>query len=241
MAHQTWFKTCAKSFDKDKTPILWTVDSLDVFVKSLDGKAPKTTVEKHLKPFTSGEPFLREPEDSEYYSYILENTHVSKCYSCNKVAIWIYGKLVYPADQTGPEPNPDIPDDILRDYQEASTILDLSPRGATALLRLCIQKICIHLGEKGKDLNKDIGSLVKKGLSPRMQKSLDTVRVIGNESVHPGQIDMKDDRETASKLFDLVNLIVDAMISQPKHIDALYEEKVPESKKDAIKKRDGGN
>jgi len=32
-------------------------------------------------------------------------------------------------------------------------------------------------------------------------QSLDIVRVIGNESVHPGVIDLKDDRHTALRLF----------------------------------------
>ena len=77
----------------------------------------------------------------------------------------------------------------------------------------------------------------KFGLSPTAAtRDLSTY-----QDVHPGQIDMRDDRETASKLFNFVNLIVEIMISQPKHIDTLYEEKVSEGKKEAIKKRDGAS
>ena len=49
------------------------------------------------------------------------------------------------------------------------------------------------MGEKGKDINTDIGNLVKKGLPIKVQESLDILRVIGNEAVHPGQLDLKDD------------------------------------------------
>lgn len=126
------------------------------------------------------------------------------------------------------------------DYDEASAILDLSPRGAAALLRLVIQKLCAHLGEKGRNLDEDIGSLAKKGLDTRVKNALDIVRVIGNNAVHPGQIDLRDDRATAEKLFGLVNLIVEVMISQPKHISDLYDS-LPEGARKAIERRDGDN
>jgi hypothetical protein len=95
-----------------------------------------------------------------------------------------------------------------------------------------------HLGEPGKDINKDLGSLVKKGLSPKIQKALDIVRAVGNESVHPGQIDLNDDPATTTKLFELINIIVDRMITQPKEIDKLFDS-LPEGKKEAIQRRDG--
>jgi hypothetical protein len=146
--------------------------------------------------------------------------------------------MIYPNVVAAPFPNSDLPDDIKVDFEEARQISNLSPKGAAALLRLVIQKICIHLGEPGKDLNKDIGSLVKKGLSEKIQKALDIVRVIGNGFVHPGQIDLNDTPETTAKLFELVNFIADKMITEPKKIDGLYNE-LPDSKKEAIQKRDG--
>lgn len=131
-----------------------------------------------------------------------------------------------------------MPEDIRRDYDEASTILDLSPRGAAALIRLGIQKMCTHLGQPGENINADIKALVAGGLDRRIQKALDVVRVVGNNAVHPGQIDLKDDRGTAETLFKLLNLVVDKMISEPKHVDELYAS-LPEGALLAIEKRDG--
>lgn len=110
---------------------------------------------------------------------------VRVCYQCVNVCVWFDSRLVYPNSGAAPLPNLDLPDDIKNDYLEASTILSNSPRAAADLLRLCIQKLCKYLGESGKDINKDIGELVKKGLPVQIQRALGIVRVVGNESVHP--------------------------------------------------------
>jgi hypothetical protein len=80
--------------------------------------------------------------------------------------------------------------------------------------------------------------LVKRGLPQKIQKALDSVRVIGNNAVHPGYLDLKDDTQTAIALFDLVNFIVDVMIVQEKKVDNLYD-RIPQSVKEQIVKRDG--
>jgi len=160
------------------------------------------------------------------------------CVHCGQSTLWKNGIMIDPDSAPAPFPNEDLPDEIKSDYLEARTIMAKSPRGAAALLRLCVQKLCVHLGESGKDLNADIASLVKKGLNPKIQQSLDIVRVIGNEAVHPGLLDLRDQPQTAVKLCELINIIVDTMVTQPKMIDALYEQ-LPATKRAQIEERDG--
>ena len=165
------------------------------------------------------------------------NTFFCKCSHCYKISIWFEGKMIQPSMGGVPLPNVDLPEDIIIDYNEARDIVNKSPRGASALLRLAIQKLCKHLGRSGKNINNDIAELVKVGLPVKIQQALDFVRVVGNNAVHPGQIDLKDDNDIALNLFTLINIIADVMISQPKEIDKLYNT-LPENQIDAIKKRD---
>lgn len=187
-----------------------------------------------------GHPFFEKGENGNYTFQHLRNTSVSECFNCKDISIWIYDKLVYPQRGEAPPANPDLSDEIRRDYDEASSILDLSPRGSAALIRLAIQKLCKELGKPGENLNKDIGALVTDGLDPRIQKALDVVRVLGNNAVHPGQIDLRDDRATAESLFCLLNLIAEKMISEPKHVDEVYAA-LPEDALKAIEKRNTDN
>jgi hypothetical protein len=80
----------------------------------------------------------------------LANVHVSECYSCGRLAIWHHQAVIYPPQRYEVEASPDLPGDIRRDFDEARTIVNLSPRGVAALLRLCVQKLCIHLGKPGR-------------------------------------------------------------------------------------------
>lgn len=169
--------------------------------------------------------------------HLIYNIWFSQCFHCQDIAIWIYDRLVWPQTGEAPLPNPDLPDDVRTDYEEASAILDLSPRGAAALLRLSIQKLCKHLGGKGYNINDDIALLVGKGLPVQVQQALDAIRVIGNNAIHPGLLDLRDDRATAESLFSLVNLIADSMISQPKSVAEIYG-RLPEGAREAIEKRD---
>lgn len=167
----------------------------------------------------------------------VKNAFVAYCSHCKNYQIWVDKKMIYPTQTNVEPPNQDLPEDIQEDYKEAASILQVSPRGSAALLRLAIQKLCEELGGKGKNINEDIKELVKNGLPKKIQKSLDIVRVIGNESVHPGQIDLRDDVETANVLFKLINLIAEKMITEPKEIKEIYD-RLPENKKEQIEDRD---
>jgi len=170
--------------------------------------------------------------------FVLKLTAIANCSHCEQVSIWINEKMVYPMTGNVEMANPDLPDDIKNDYNEAKNIVNISPRGAAALLRLAVQKLCIHLGEKGKNINDDIESLVKKGLPKTMQQALDSVRVVGNNAVHPGTIDLNDKIEIAYALFGFVNIICEVLISQPKKIQEFYDKNIPEGIRNGIEKRD---
>lgn len=173
------------------------------------------------------------------YGDRVKGTDTATCSHCKKYTIWVNELMVYPLVDGVPNPHSDMPDSIKKDYEEARSIVARSPRGAAALLRLAIQKLTDELlgDRKGKDLNANIGILVTEGLRESIQKALDYLRVIGNNAVHPGLIDMQDNREVANSLFGLLNIIVDEMISKPNTINALYGQ-LPQKDLSNIDKRD---
>ena len=179
---------------------------------------------------------------SEYYAGYIENIQeimniyatygnsFAICQSCNEISIWINEKMVYPKAHLTPPPNKDLPDEIKVDYEEASNIVQDSPRGACALLRLALQKLMIHLGED-KNLDKAIKSLIdNKKIDETLQKALDSVRVIGNNAVHPNELVLKDNHEIAIALFKIVNYIAKNILSDKKEIEEIYS-LLPESSK----------
>lgn len=167
------------------------------------------------------------------------------CASCADVSYWLQrddaksdsGVQIYPLAVNVPMPHQLLSPDCQVDYLEARAILANSPRGAAALLRLCIQKLLMQLGEKGENINADIGALVKKGLSAKVQKALDICRVVGNNAVHPGEMDLSDTPDVAQKLFSYVNFIVEEMIERPKQIEEMFDS-LPEGARSGIGFRD---
>lgn len=169
--------------------------------------------------------------------YISNEFRFSKCQSCLKTTIWQLEDMIYPRSSSLPDPNEDMNDEIKELYREAVLIFQDSPRASAALLRLCVQKLCVELGEKG-NLNTSIKNMVAKGLNAQIQQALDYCRVIGNEAVHPGKINIEDDTDQVSILFDLVNDIAQEMITKPKEMREKYSS-LPEETRKQIEKRDG--
>lgn len=175
--------------------------------------------------------------------------HMARCLSCRKASIWLKAAatedsvpplppvMIWPTTLTAPPPHADLPATAVPDYNEARQVANASPRAAAALLRLCVQKICIALQLPGNNINNDIGELVKRGLPVAIQRALDVLRVVGNNAVHPGEMSQDDHAAQVSALFGLVNLVVQHMISQPKEIEAMYAS-LPQGALKAIEKRD---
>ena len=235
-SHQTWFRVFLDSYEKDDRPWMPDAESIER-IKQNDEVAEKSQLIDYIKRKLAKELFPDQHAQPNYLNTELVNLSISRCYSCDKSAVWLADRLIYPAQPTSIQPNVEMPSNVRADFLEATSIVDQSPRGAAALLRLCLQKLMGYLGQKGKNIDDDIGALVKVGLDARVQKALDVVRVVGNNAVHPGQIDLRDDKATAIQLFNLVNLIVEAMIETPKHIDAMYGA-LPKAAREAIEKRD---
>lgn len=237
---QQWYRLSATALGGEhRTPTILTAESRRAIDSDadLDPKVKASVLEWAAK-MARERVFFEANERGRYVHKDVSNLSVSECFNCHDIAVWVHQQLVFPPDRGAAPPNPDLPHDIVRDYEEAREIVASSPRGSAALLRLCIQKLCMHLGEKGKSIDDDIASLVAKGLNPLVQKSLDVVRVVGNEAVHPGTLDLRDNRDSALQLFTLVNVVADQMISHPKAIEALYQS-LPAGKREAILRRDG--
>lgn len=169
--------------------------------------------------------------------YKLPNFTSSTFVHCTEDTLWRGSRMIYPLSATAPNANEDMPEDCLDVYNEARNIAALSPKGAAALLRLCIQMLMPHLGQKGNNINHDIGELVKSGLPVQVQKALDVCRVIGNNAVHPGEIMFDEDSQVVNTLFELVNFIVENQITQPKQLATMYDS-LPDGAKNGIVKRD---
>lgn len=178
-----------------------------------------------------------------YYHHSLPSTRVdglsgATCASCDETSLWKRDQSIYPLPRVGVAPNEDMPDEVKAIYNEAREVAPISRKSAAGLLRLALQMLVDELVPGRQNIVTKIGKLVSQGLDPRVQRAMDTLRVVGNESVHPGQIDLDADADLTAALFGLLNIIVEQVITRPNHIDALYA-KLPETKREAIERRDG--
>jgi hypothetical protein len=115
-----------------------------------------------------------------------------------------------------PRPRPRHAPKARRPFEEARLVVDRSPRSAAALLRLSLQRLCEHLGRPGGgNPGGDPRAWVERCLPGALRQGLRDVRAAGADAVPPGQIDARDDGETAGALFDLLNSVVERMITEP--------------------------
>jgi len=176
---------------------------------------------------------------NNFYKFVPNGFSIATCASCGDFTLWVGKSIAHPKKTQLPPPNIDLNTEIKSLYIEASSILIDSPKGSTALLRLALQKLLEQVGKSGKNINSDIKELVADGMSPKIQQALDLLRVIGNNAVHPGQINLDDNAEIAQKLFGILNFIAEELITKPKELEDLYANLIPADTQDHIKQRDG--
>lgn len=176
-------------------------------------------------------------ETDSFKGLMGEEYTISYCEHCGEIALWNNAQIIFPKTELTDDPNDDLSDEIKLLYNEARAVVNDSPRAAAALIRLALQLLCKDLGGKGKNINEDIKTLVARGLDSRVQKAMDTLRVVGNNGAHPGEINLNENREKVIKMFDIINFIAQKMITEPSELDRFFDD-LPEGVKRAIDSRD---
>ena len=110
---------------------------------------------------------------------------IAVCRGCGKVVLFERGKLVFPTGGGLPAAEC-MPKDAKEVFKEAQSIINLSPRAACAMLRICVERMVNASGAKGGNLDDKINSL---GLPATMARLAHACRLVGNDAVHNSVID----------------------------------------------------
>lgn len=165
-------------------------------------------------------------------------SRVSRCERCGEYAFWVDEELRYPSESSAPRPESDMPAKIKEDYSEARAIADESPRAAAALLRLATKQLLESIDAEGESPYGMLGTLAEEGvIDERVQHAYNSLRVYGDESVHPATVNVSDDDETAIKLFELLNYIVRRTITDDEFVESMYSS-IPDSKTESVESGD---
>lgn len=161
--------------------------------------------------------------DSTYMAYNPCNVIFVKFYDCphcNKVSIKVDGKSdnfknihipIYPNSLAKQFPNY-IPQFIREDYEEAYSILNLSPKASATLARRCLQGMIRDFwGISKSRLIDEINELQSK-VTPSQWKAIDSLRSIGNIGAHMEKdvntiVDIEPNE--AKKLLKLIELLME--------------------------------
>ncbi|MDR3898277.1 MAG: DUF4145 domain-containing protein [Duodenibacillus sp.] len=117
--------------------------------------------------------------------YAPEQVCLWRCPHCKEMVLEVAGKISYPTG-SGITAVDCMPEDAKKAFEEAQHIVNLSPRAACTMLRICIERMVNATEAKGGNLAAKIESL---GLPPKMTKLAHACRLVGNDAVHNNVID----------------------------------------------------
>jgi hypothetical protein len=127
--------------------------------------------------------------------------------------------LLWPMHRSRVAPPPDVPAHVRDDYDEAATILNLSPKSSAALSRRCLQSLLRVQGYNQKDLWQQIDAVLPH-LPSYIAKDVDSIRHVGNFAAHPmkssssGEIVDVEHGEAEWNL-DVLDMLFDFYYTQP--------------------------
>ena len=170
------------------------------------------------------------PKDSEYAYF---KFYTLKCTNgdCKKTSVIAInrtdGRQIDIVPQNVYKHFPDyIPEQIRNDYEEASQIIDKSPKAAATLLRRCLQGMIRDFwGVSEKRLIDEINAIKDKVTSSQW-KAIDGLRHIGNIGAHMEKdvnliVDVTSDE--ATKLLKLIELLLEKWYISRQEEEELYD------------------
>jgi hypothetical protein len=207
VAHQDWYSLFLKPENAAEVRVLTpetvkdlrqgdaqrdNIKEINQFVERLKKNALTYEYQKHPHPL----------------KVKVANLHISNCHSCNGFSLWVGGLLVFPTriDKT--------PELVEEDLEEAAAILNKFPRGAAALMRVCIQKLVPLLEDNDKELNQRISSLVRKGLEMEMQQAMDVLQVLRSDPVQLSRLESQADKKTILRFLDSLKEVLERRMSR---------------------------
>ncbi|MFN7311553.1 MAG: DUF4145 domain-containing protein [Vampirovibrionales bacterium] len=151
--------------------------------------------------------------------------------------------LVYPFKINYKEheaPCEDMPENIRALYNEASQVLEVSPRCASALLRCALEQLLkVVVTEEARSKLKTLDNYIEKFIeenpwAEQYKPHFTELRTIGNDALHNPYMDFFKDKAQAKQdclqLFDFLNLIVFEMYTRKKRHGQLFEKRNTEAK-----------
>jgi len=174
------------------------------------------------------------------YNSNLQDFDAIQCVVCGNYSLYYQGKMIYPLETNVSKPNEDMPDNVKDIYLEARNVLNISPKSACALLRLALERLMGELDVEGRTLNDKINNYCNNYNSDnRLIKAFHLVRLVGNDVVHSGVLDVDDNEDIARAMFGIINEIVNETITKKNKMDAIFE-CLPKNKTDSIKFNSSG-
>jgi hypothetical protein len=133
--------------------------------------------------------------------------------------------VVFPQSYVRPV-DPEVPESFRGDYQEAASVLSLSPNASAALSRRLLQRVLRdEIGVKPSSLAVEIREFINTpGVPSHLSDAVDAVRNVGNFAAHPlkdtdtGQIADVEAGE-ADWLLDVLEALFDFAFIQPKRLE----------------------